>query len=140
MQSGHSEIPVLVLTGKNIGQRFEILVNERSIPLSGMCFFYLFQLAYEAKTNPPGWLKNEDIQNSGNECRYIYRLKRELARNGIDGTLPIENIRTGSYRLNLSPSGIAFDINSLQSHPDIRIREKVSRPSSRSDIQNKVAI
>lgn len=89
MQNGHSECPVLVLTGRKVGQRFEINVNGRSIPLSGMCFFYLFQLAYEAKTNPPGWLNKEAIRNSGNECRYIYRLKKELARSGLNGELPI---------------------------------------------------
>ncbi|HEX2897659.1 MAG TPA: hypothetical protein VHP63_06385 [candidate division Zixibacteria bacterium] len=140
MQNGHSENPVLVMTGKKVGQRFEIIVNGRSIPLSGMCFFYLFQLAFEAKTNPPGWLNKEAIQNSGNECRYIYRLKRELALNGVNRTLPIENIRTGSYRLNLSPTEIAFDCDSLRSHPDIRVKEKTIMLFGKSLIQNSMPV
>ena len=132
-------IPVLHLTGRMIKQRFEIVVNGASIALSGMSFFYLFQLAFQAVTNPPGWLRKEEIQNSGNEARYIYRMNQELGRNGIGEVLKIDNNRTGCYRLALSPTEISFDCRTLQLHPDIRIREKALKLSHLLENKSEIA-
>ena len=129
MNNGSLEKAILHLTGRIIKQRFEILVNGKSVVLSGMGFFYLFQLAFQALVNPPGWIRKEEIQNSGNEARYIYRLNQELARNHVGDVLKIDNNRTGCYRLSLLPEEILIDCNALQSHPDIRIREKALKLS-----------
>jgi len=115
----------LMVTGRPAGRRFEVIVNERSILLSGNSFYYLFRLAYLSVTAPGKYLPHSELDSGDNHIRYIYRLRQELKANQVDGRLCIENDKKGGYRLLLSPNQISFDQLQLSEFPDARVQTLV---------------
>jgi hypothetical protein len=112
----------LVITGKPIGRRFEVIINEQSVFLSGTSFYYLFRLSHHAVTVRGGYLQHSELDSGDNHIRYIYRLRQELKANQVDSLLRIENDKNGGYRLLLSADHVSFDIQMLVRFPDARIQ------------------
>jgi hypothetical protein len=50
----------LLLTGRPIGKRFEVVLNGRSLALTGTSFYYLFRLSHQALTTVDGWIAGDD--------------------------------------------------------------------------------
>jgi len=121
-ESRKNEMTLLV-SGRPVGRRFEIVVNGKSVELSGTAFFYLFMLAHHCATAPGQWLRWEEMDEGHNQIRYVYRLRCELKANHVNRELPIANDKKGGYRLLLRPSQVAFDLQNLAEFPDVRIRE-----------------
>jgi hypothetical protein len=115
----------LVVTGKPVGRRFEVIVNERSVLLSGNSFYYLFRLAHHVATAPGDYLQHSELDSGDNHIRYIYRLRQELKANQVDSQLWIENDKKGGYRLMLSLDQINLDLNQLSEYPDVRVETLV---------------
>jgi hypothetical protein len=126
MQPDSPRAPVLIITGRPLRRRFEVILCSMPIPLSGTSFYYLFQLATYALAHPGQWLSKRDIEDTENQARYIYRLRQELSRNADGHTIVINN-REGAYRLALDPLQIRFDVSGLLLHPDARVRKRVAQ-------------
>lgn len=115
---------MLVITGRVVGRRFEVVVNGQSVPLTGTGFLYLFRLARRAALGKGnGYLP---IGGDDNDARYIHRLKTELEDAGVGDSLPIHWERGYSYRLGLAPEQIRFDHAKLREYPDHRVREMLA--------------
>ena len=112
------------ISGRPVRGRYEIKVNGSSVFLSGTSFFYLFQLAWYAKIHPGDWLAKENIEDTGNQARYLYRLRNELAAELSVGGVSIQNNRRGCYRLDVNPADLVFNLTYLRTHPDVRVRQK----------------
>jgi len=125
MSEFDSRTPFIELTGRLASQRFEIKVNGRPAHLSGTSFFYLFQLAFYALLHPGSWVKKEQIEETDNVTRYIYRLRKELCAIDISLSRLIENNRNGCYRLNVKADECGMDLAVLFQHPDQRIKSGV---------------
>jgi hypothetical protein len=111
----------LVITGRVIGRRFEVVVNGQSVPLTGTGFLYLFRLARRAALgNGNG---RTPLGSDANDARYIHRLKEELEEAGVADFLPIHWERGYSYRLGLAPNQIRFDHATLKEYPDHRVKQ-----------------
>lgn len=129
----------LLLTGRPIGKRFEVVLNGRSLALTGTSFYYLFRLAHQAMTTVDGWITRNDIEPGNNHARYIYRMKGELAAQGEDGSVAIENDYHGSYRLDTSALEVESDLEVLTQFPDVRVVDRVRQMSARLQFRNKGA-
>lgn len=109
-------------TGRVIKERFGVTIGQRDVLLTVKSYGYLVKLAM-ARTGlieaDDGWISKFTLEPYSylNCARYIYRVKKELADQGIGLDL-IENSRTGYYRINVDAGGIEFDRRRLRSFPD----------------------
>ena len=69
-----------------------------------------------------GWIYRDDIEVGFNQARYLYRLKQEIKNSGFSWSI-FENNRLGYYRLDLEPSRIKLNLESLKNHDDYEVRQ-----------------
>jgi hypothetical protein len=117
----------LLIPGIERGSRVLIHYGDREIDISPKSFNYLFKLAIERLRSPEGWLDKEEIEPGFNQAKNIYRVKQELKRFKTGLEQCIENNKGGRYRINLDPSRIRVDCQSMLNFPDLELVELTRR-------------
>lgn len=113
---------LLEIDGGYEKERYLVRVDGFPVRLTGKSFKYLAKLAASRLTGGEGWIYKDDIESGFNQARYLYRLKQELKQGGVVWDL-FENNRLGYYRLNLEPSKVRFNVDSLKNHYDFELRQ-----------------
>jgi hypothetical protein len=115
--------PQLVeIDGAFEGDRFLVRINGYPVRLTGKSFKYLAKLAWSRLHKDAGWIYKEDIEVGFNQARYLYRMKNEINSGFHSGWPIVENNRLGYYRLQIDPSRIRLNVDTLKNHPDYEVR------------------
>ena len=97
--------------------QYLIAVDGRQAYLSPRMFEYLLVLA----NNGQNWVYKGDLEPGFNQARYIYRLRAELTKQGID--MRFDNNGLGYYRLPASIHPIVIEWGSLLEYPHATIAQ-----------------
>ncbi|KPL00296.1 MAG: hypothetical protein AMJ90_08450 [candidate division Zixibacteria bacterium SM23_73_2] len=124
------ELICLVMDGQQEKGRFLIILNGKEIYLPAKSFSYLFKLAWAKKKTEDGWMHKMDLEPGENQAKYLYRLKNQIKSSGEFTQELIENNRTGSYRLDIPPEKIKFDLDNLKKIFDSEIKKMISEHRS----------
>ncbi len=109
-------------------RRYGITVDRKRVWLTPKSFKYFVILAIRAaEDQSEGWILKTTIEPGANQSRYVYRLRTEIAETLGRDWEPIENNRSGYYRLNVHRTIIKFKVARLRNHPDFEIRQLAGR-------------
>jgi replicative superfamily II helicase len=117
------DIPVLLLDGTPVRDRFLVMVNGKKVALPAKSFKYLVKLVWAACKNEDGWIHKNDFEPGENQTRYLHRLKKQIKPYLDPAQALLENNRLGSYRLGVSKDKIKINASSLLKNPDIEMKK-----------------
>ncbi len=107
-------------------ERYLVKIDGFPVRLTGKSFKYFTKLAWSRLYSETGWVYKEDLEIGFNQARYLYRMKSEI-NDSLKCDWPvIENNRLGYYRLNIDPSQVRLNVESLKQHPDWEVRSLVT--------------
>ncbi len=118
-----NQSPILYLIGEMDRRRSSIELDGQQMMLRDREFELLIRLAKARLMTEDGWISKFDLNlPDGGITQGISRLREAIGRKVFDIVL-IESDHDGSYRLNLHPDNIHFEIATLTKHWSTTIRE-----------------
>lgn len=114
----------LNVTGKQIVKRTEILLDDKSAPLTNSSFVILMHLLVARAKDDKGWVHKSELGASSDQgWKGVSRLRDETAPHLPKKTDLTENDKSGYYRLNPEVAVEKIDFDALEAHWDGRIKK-----------------